>query len=60
VDFDTHGVAEAVIYDGASLEPGMKLYGPAVIQEPVVTLVVPPGDSVTIDDYGSYHVQLEA
>jgi N-methylhydantoinase A len=59
VDFDADGVAEAVIYNGALLEPGMKLYGPAVIQEPVVTLVVPPGDSVTIDDYGSYHVQLK-
>jgi N-methylhydantoinase A len=59
VDFDADGVVEAVIYNGALLEPGMELHGPAVIQEPVVTLVVPPGDTVTIDDYGSYHVQLK-
>lgn len=59
VDFDADGAVEAVIYDGTLLEPGMKLQGPAVIQEPVVTLVVPPGDSVTLDDFGSYHVQLK-
>ncbi len=59
VDFDAQGVVDAVIYNGAVLEPGMELHGPAVIQEPVVTLVVPPGDRVTIDDYGSYHVQLK-
>ena len=59
VDFDAEGVVEAVIYNGAALEPGMQLHGPAVIQEPVVTLVVPPGERVTIDDYGSYHVQLK-
>lgn len=58
VDFDAQGVAEAVIYNGAALEPGMQLAGPAVIQEPAVTLVLPPGDRLTIDDYGSYHVQL--
>jgi N-methylhydantoinase A len=59
VDFDIDGVADAVIYDGTLLEPGMTFEGPAVIQEPVVTLVVPPGDSVTIDDYGSYHIRLK-
>jgi N-methylhydantoinase A len=58
VDFDADGIVEAVIYDAAALEPGMQLRGPAVIQEPVVTLVVPPGERVSIDEYGSYHVRL--
>jgi N-methylhydantoinase A len=59
VDFDVaDGAAQATIYDGNLLEPGMELRGPAVIQEPVVTLVVPPSERVTIDDYGSYHVHL--
>jgi len=59
VDFDdAEEAANATIYDGTLLEPGMELEGPAVIQEPVVTLVVPPGDRVTIDEYGSYHVRL--
>jgi N-methylhydantoinase A len=58
VDFDVHGVHEATIYDGLRLDPGMELQGPAVLQEPMVTLVVPPGNRVTIDDFGSYHVHL--
>jgi len=59
VDFDVAGNLEAKIYNGALLEPGMRLEGPAVIQEPAVTLVVPPGERVTIDQYGNYHVALQ-
>jgi N-methylhydantoinase A len=58
VDFDTDGTLEAVTYNGSLLEPGMKLQGPAVIQEPAVTLVVPPGEQVSVDEYGNYHVEL--
>ena len=57
VDFDAEMV-EADIYNGTLLEPGMTLTGPAVIQESAVTLVVPPGDTVSVDDYGSYRVRL--
>jgi len=60
VDFDAHGIHEATIYNGEALEPGMELSGPAVIQEPVVTLVVAPRNRVTVDDFGSYHVHLHA
>jgi len=58
VDFDTHGIHEAVIFDGLALEPGMELYGPAVVQEPSTTLVISPGHRMTVDDYGNYHVFL--
>ena len=58
VDFDQHGIHQATIYDGLKLESGMVLYGPSVIQEPSVTLVVSPGHRVTLDDYGNYHVEL--
>jgi N-methylhydantoinase A len=58
VDFDAHGVHEALIYDGERLEHGMRFSGPAIVQEPMVTLVVPPGAEVTLDEYGSYHVAL--
>lgn len=58
VDFDTHGVHEAIIYDGLKLEPGMELYGPAVVQEPSATLVISPGHRLTMDVYGNYHVHL--
>jgi len=58
VDFDAHGVHDAAIYDGLRLEPGMELEGPAIVQEPMVTLVVPPGNKVSTDEFGSYHVHL--
>ncbi len=59
VDFDEHGRHDAIIYDGLKLEPGMSITGPTIIQEPSVTLVVSPGHTVTIDDYGNYHVHLK-
>jgi N-methylhydantoinase A len=58
VDFDQHGTHESTIYDGLRLEPGMEFVGPAVIQEPSVTLPVPPGRTVRIDDFGNYHVHV--
>ncbi len=58
VDYDQHGVQEAIIYDGLKLEPGLQLTGPAVIQEPSTTLVVSPGHQVSVDEYGNYHVKL--
>lgn len=58
VDFDPHGVHDAVIYDGLALEPGMAFKGPAVVQEPSVSLVVPPGRRVSVDSFGNYHVHL--
>lgn len=60
VDFDQHGIHEATIYDGLRLEPGMAFQGPAIIQEPSVTCVVPPPHRVTIDKYGNYHIHLAA
>ena len=58
VDFDTHGIHEATIYDGLRLEPGMSFSGPAVIQEPSVTLPLPPGARAEVDRLGNYHVHL--
>jgi N-methylhydantoinase A len=40
------------------LDPGSSFEGPAVVQEPSVTLVVMPGQRVTVDDYGNYHVEV--
>ena len=58
VDFDRHGMHEAAVYDGLKLEPGMAFRGPAVVQEPAVTLVVSPGHEVGVDDFGNYHVTI--
>jgi len=58
VSFDRAGTHAAAIYDGLALEPGMTFAGPAVVQEPSATLVVPPGPRVSIDRFGNYHVHL--
>jgi N-methylhydantoinase A len=58
VDFDEHGIHNSTIYDGLRLEPGMEFFGPAVIQEPAVTCVIPPSHRVSIDDFGNYHIRL--
>ena len=60
VDFDRHGIHEAAIYDGLRLEPGATFAGPAVVQEPAVSLVVPPGHRVGIDDFGNYRITIAA
>jgi N-methylhydantoinase A len=56
VDFDEHGVHDAAIFDGLRLEPHMRLDGPAVVQEPSATLVVPPGHRVEVDRLGNYRL----
>lgn len=61
VDFDADGVHDAAILAGARLRPGERIPGPAIVQEPSVTLVVPPGWHVSVDRLGNYHLtRLEA
>ncbi|MGV0034785.1 MAG: hydantoinase/oxoprolinase family protein [Candidatus Azotimanducaceae bacterium WSBS_2022_MAG_OTU7] len=60
VDFHPHGVHEATIYDGTRLPRDAKVHGPAVIQEPSVTLPLFPGNVATLDNYGNYHVDFGA
>ena len=58
VDYATEGIHEATIYDGTRLEPGMRLSGPAVIEDPGTTVVIHPGNQVSIDDYGNIHIAI--
>lgn len=59
VDYDVHGVHNAEIFERSRLEPGMELYGPAVIEEPAATVVVFPGDRVYVDEFGNLHLELD-
>jgi len=59
VDYATEGVHPATIYDGTKLEPGMSFAGPAVIEDPGTTVVVQPGNTVSIDDYGNIHIAIQ-
>ena len=58
VDYATEGIHEATIYDGTLLEPGMGFDGPAVIEDPGTTVVIQPGNRVTIDAYGNIHIDI--
>jgi N-methylhydantoinase A len=57
VDYDQDGVHNALIVDGAQLDVGVVVPGPAIVQEPSATLVVPPGHCVELDRFGNYHLQ---
>jgi N-methylhydantoinase A len=53
VDYATEGVHTSDVYDGALLEPGMSLDGPAIIETKGSTVVVHPGNALTVDEYGN-------
>ena len=59
VDYALEGVHRAAIYDGERLEPGMAFTGPAVVEDPFSTVVVHPGNRVTVDGYRNLHVTVE-
>ena len=50
VDLDPHGgVQRATVVERRSLEPGDRLAGPCIVEEPATTVLVLPGQSVTVD-----------
>jgi N-methylhydantoinase A len=53
VDYGSSGVHRATIYDSQSLRAGMTFAGPAIIEDPGTTIVVFPGNVVSIDGYGN-------
>lgn len=46
------GFAQTPVYDFERLRPGNRLLGPAIIQAPLTTAVIPPGMQFAIDHYG--------
>ncbi len=48
--------APTAIYDFRRMRPGMKLSGPAVIETPVTTVVVNPGDRAEIDGFRNIRI----
>jgi N-methylhydantoinase A len=55
----TDGFTETAIYDRDALGPGAALDGPAVVEEVNSTTVVPPGDALTVDDYGNLVIDID-
>lgn len=60
VDYALEGVHEATIYNLEKLEPGMTFAGPAMLEDSGTTVVIHPGNRVSIDAYGNTHIELGA
>ena len=58
VDYALEGVHAATLYDGTLLEPGMRFEGPAIIEDPGMTVVVHPGNQVRMDGFGNILIKL--
>ncbi len=51
------GSVETEIYDGEALAPGAVLSGPAVVELPATTIVVRPGQRLSVDGYHNFVVE---
>lgn len=58
VDYALEGNHAAAIYDGDKLAPGMAFTGPAIIEDSGTTIVIHPGNQVSIDAYGNTHIEI--
>jgi N-methylhydantoinase A len=48
------GFVATPVYDGAALAPGVRIEGPALIEEAFTVVVVPPGARAELDAFGNY------
>jgi N-methylhydantoinase A len=46
------------VFDGSSLRPGDQMTGPAIAELPHTTIVIPPGYTAEIDDFGDCVIEL--
>ena len=58
VDYALEGRHMADIYDGDKLAPGMAFSGPAVVEDSGTTIVIHPGNTVSVDAYRNIHIEL--
>ena len=58
VDYALDGIHQAILYDGEKLMPGMKLIGPAIIEDSGATTVIHPGNKVYNDGYTNIHIEI--
>jgi N-methylhydantoinase A len=51
------GYMDTPIYQGSNLKFGNEIAGPAVIEEPTTTVVLPPRYKVVVTEYNNYYVE---
>jgi N-methylhydantoinase A len=56
---EANGFVTATVYDRYALRAGAVFTGPAIIEERESTAIVPPGASVTVDEYQNLIIRLE-
>ena len=56
--FKDMGFVETDIYERGRLAPGAKFDGPAIVEQPDTTTVLPPATSCTVDDYGNLIIKV--
>jgi N-methylhydantoinase A len=56
--FADTGWVDTAVYDGALMPPEAEVEGPAIIEEPTSTLVVPPDATVRTTSLGNYLVEV--
>jgi len=54
------GVRSTPVYDRGGLQPGMRLRGPAVVEERITTVIVHPGWTMEVDNYGNIVMEVIA
>ena len=50
---ELHGFVETAVLDAGALEPGNRLWGPAILEAPDTTTVVPPGWLFRVHETGA-------
>jgi N-methylhydantoinase A len=59
VDFGELGVHVTAIFERDRLPLNQRVEGPAIVEEPSSVVVVPPGQALTMDQYGFLHISEE-
>ncbi len=52
------GFVDTPVYDRYALAQGIRIAGPAIIEEREATTIIPPGDSVTVDASGTLAIDI--
>jgi N-methylhydantoinase A len=57
---ETRGYVDCPVYDRYALAAGLRLTGPAIVEERESTTVVPPAVTVTVDEYANVIAEIPA
>ena len=58
ISHDKHGWLDVPIYDGSELGAGARVSGPAVIEERTTTVLLGPGEGLTVDATGNFMIEV--